>query len=224
MGHLSDLQDEFGKKGLHVIGITGEDRAMNLRYMVHNDPGFRYKVAIGGASGYEMPGVPFAFLIDAQGEIAYRGSPGGLSKKKILLPALKEVREPTDEEVAARSQKMYDFAEAFAADKLYLRAEVAFEKLIEVFPKSEAATTAKERMKAMLDEEGAQDEYAAQKQIAKLVGGVEAPDASGKALKSKQVESAVKKFEKMTEDFKEKAPRAAELAEEWRDIFRIAWS
>jgi hypothetical protein len=223
VGHLSKLQDEYGKKGLTIIAITGEDKDMNLRYMVHNDPGFRYKVAIGGASGYEMPGVPFAFLIDAEGKIVYRGSPGGLSKKKVLLPALKQVREPTEEEVAARSQKMLDFAEAFVADKMYLRAELAFDKLIAKFPKSEAAATAKERKKAMLDEDGAKAEHDAQKKIAKLVGGVEAPDGSSKKMKSKQIESAVKKLKKLAEGFEETAPRSAELAQEWRNIFRIKW-
>jgi len=224
VGHLSKLQDEYGKKGLTVIAITGEDKKMNLRYMVHNDPGFKYKVAIGGASGYEMPGVPFTFLIDPEGKIVYRGSPGGLSTKKVLKPALKQVREPTEEELSARSQKMYDFAEAFAADKFYLRAEMAFEALIKKFPKSEAAATAKERMKEMLEEDGAKDEYAAQKKVAKLVGGVEAPDPDGKKMKNKQIEAAVKKLKKLTEAFSESAPRAAQMAEDWRHIFRIKWS
>lgn len=223
MGHLSKLQSEYGKKGLVVIAITGEDKATNLRYMVHQDPGFAYRVAIGGAPGYEMPGVPYAFLIDAEGKIVYRGSPGGLSKKKVLLPALKDVRDPTPEEVAARSAKMLAFAEAFADDGLYLRAEQAFDALIDRFPDSEGARTAAERKKALLDDDAARAEHDAQQRIARIVGGVEGPDPEGKRLKGKQIEAAARKLEKLAEDLAESAPRSARLAAEWQAIFATPW-
>ncbi len=223
MGHLSKLQDEFGGQGLHVIAVTGEDKAVNLRYMVHDDPGFTFKVAIGAAPGYELPGLPYAFLIDPDGNIVYRGSPSGLSRKRVLLPALARVRAPTAPEIAARSQKMYDFAAAFATDRMYLRAEIAFDELIETYPGSAAAAAARERKGALLEADGAAAEYAAQKAIARIVGGVEAPDPRGKKRKRKQIAAAAKQLDGLADGLTGKAPRSAALAAFWAEIFHTPW-
>lgn len=223
MGHLSKLQDELGPKGLTVLAITGEDRATHLRYRVHEDPGFTFPVAVGSAPDYEIPGLPYAFLIDPEGRIVYRGSPGGLSRKKVLLPALSGVREPTPEEVAARSQQMLARAEALAADRLFLRAEQAFEALLAAHPRSEAAAVAKRRLGEMLGDEGARAELAAQKDLARIVGGAEAPDPAGKRPKPKQIAAAAKRLAELAEDLRETAPRAAALAAEWHEIFATPW-
>ena len=222
MGHLSKLQDEYGKKGLHVIAINGENREMHLRYMVHQDPGFTYKLAIGGGSAYAVKGIPHAYLIDPDGIVVWEGSPSSMSEKKDLAPALKKVRKPTDEEAAARADKMLQHAEALAADKLFLRAEAAFAKIGDLYPRTDAAEKAKERADAMSADDN-EAEYKAQAEIAKLVGGLEAPDPADKKLKGKQIERNAKKLRELAEEFSESAPRSAKLAEEWAVVFETPW-
>ncbi len=222
MGHLSKLQDEFGKKGLNVIAINGESKDVHLRYMVHNDPGFRYKLAIGSGNEYGVSGIPHAYLIDPEGKVVWEGSPSSMSAKKDLLPVLKMVREPTEDETAERAQKSLQWAEAFAADGLVLRAEAAFEKVVDLYPKTAAAETAKERAAAMSEGDNA-TEYKAQEAIAKVVGGIEGPDPTAKKMKGKIVERNVGKLQKLADSFAEDAPRAQKLAEEWAGIFANPW-
>lgn len=220
MGHLSDLQTEYGKKGLNVLALTGEGRDVNLRYMVHNDSGFRYKVGIGGGGAYGVSGVPHAYLIDVNGVVRWEGSPSGLSKKTIE-GYLKEVKPLDEAEIDRRAQKMLDLGESLAADKLFLRAEKQFERVVATYPKAGAAEKAKERAKEMREGDN-KAEYDAQASIAKLVGGAEAPDPDAKKFKGKQIESIAKKLSKMADDMAE-TPRAAKLASEWATIFSTPW-
>ncbi len=223
MGHLSKLQDKYRDKGLTVIGITGEDRRTNLRYMLHNDPGFTYKVAIGSAPGYDTPEFPWSVLIAPDGSVAWKGSPARMSANKDLKPLLAQVRDPTPAELSARTTKMLRFAESFVADELYVRAELALEAIVAKYPKSKAAGIAKARVKSMLVIEGAVLEYLVQQSIVKLVGGVDAPDPAGKRVKAKNAARAVTKLVKLAEKYEESAPRAARLALEWADLHRVAW-
>ena len=215
------MQDKYRAKGLTVIGITGEDRATNLRYMLHNDPAFTYRVALGSAPGYETPEFPWSVLIAPDGSVAWQGSPARMSVKKNLKPLLAQVRKPTAVERDVRAAKMLAFADAFAADQFFVRAESAFQALIATYPASEAATTAKARMKSILVADGARAEYDAQKAIVKLVGGVEAPNPSGKRVKNPEREAA--KLKKLAQRYAESAPRAARLAREWADIYSEVW-
>lgn len=221
MGHLSDLQTEYGKKGLNVIALTGEGRDVNLRYMVHNDSGFRYKVGIGGGGAYGVTGVPHAYLIDAEGIVRWEGSPSSLSGKTIE-GYLKQVKPLDQAEMDRRAQKMLDLGESLAADKLFVRAEQQFERVAQAYPKADAAEKAKARAKEMREGDN-KAEYDAQASIAKLVGGPEAPDPNAKKLKGKQIEAAAKKLAKMAEDLASETPRAAKLASEWATIFSTPW-
>jgi len=221
VGHLSRLQDKYRDKGLTVIGITGEDRATNLRYMLHQDPGFTYKVAIGSAPGYETPQLPWSVLIAPDGSIAWQDSPARMSQKKDLRPLLAQVRKPTAGELRARTDKMLRFAEAFVADRLFVRAELAFRSIISAYPKSAAAEAAKTRMTSMLADPDAKPEIAAQRAIAKFVGGVDAPDPDGKRVKNAQRGAA--KLTRLAATYDESAPRAARLAREWAEIYSVAW-
>ncbi len=221
MGHLSKLQDKYRDKGLTVIGITGEDRATNLRYMLHQDPGFTYRIAIGSAPGYETPQFPWSVLIAPDGSVAWQDSPARMSTKKDLKPLLAQVREPTAAELEARTTKMLRYAESFVADQLYVRAELAFQTLIDTYPTSDAATTAKTRMKSMLGSEDARAEYGAQQAIVKIVGGVDAPDPSAKRVKN--AERVATKLAKLGKTYRETAPRASKLAFEWQELYRVAW-
>jgi len=75
----------------------------------------------------------------------------------------------------------------------------------------------------MLDADGARAELAAQKDIARVVGGVEAPDPSGKRPKPKQIAAAAKRLAELAEDLRATAPRAAALAAEWFEIYATPW-
>ena len=221
MGHLSDLQDDYGKKGLHVLALTGEERRMNLQYMVHTDNNFTFKVGLRGGGAYEVRGIPHAYLIDTEGTVVWEGSPGSLSKK-VIEAELKKVREPTEEEAEARASKMLKHGEALANEGLVLRAEIAFEKLVKTYPKTASAEAAKERAGEMSADDN-KAEYDAQASIAKMVGGPEVPDPYGKKTKGKKLEKNAKKLRKYAESWAETAPRSAKLAEEYAFIFENKW-
>jgi len=221
VGHLSKLQNEYRDKGLTVIGITGESRETNLRYMVHNDPGFTYRVAIGSAPGYETPQFPWSVLIAADGSIAWQGSPARMSAKKHLRPLLADVREPTAMELETRTTKMLEFAERFVDDQLFVRAEIAFQAIIDTYPNSAAAATAKARIESMLAADGVEQEVAAQRAVIKFVGGADAPSPSGKRVKKAARGAA--KLAKLADKYAATAPRAARLARKWSEIYLHPW-
>jgi hypothetical protein len=221
VGHLSKLQDKYRNKGVTVIGLTGEDRRTNLRYMLHQDPGFTYKVAIGGAPGYETPQFPWSVLIAPDGTIAWQGSPARMSEKKHLKPLLADVRKPTPAELEARTKRMLSHADVLIGDALYLRAQHALLTIAADYPESAAADAARARSLAMLEIEGAAAELAAQQTIAKIIGGAETPDPEGKRIKN--AEKSALKLAKLAEKYAETAPRSARLALEWRAIYLSPW-
>jgi hypothetical protein len=221
VGHLSKLQDRYREKGLTVIGITGEDRAMNLRYMIHQDPGFTYKVAIGSAPGYETPRFPWSVLVAPDGSIAWQDSPARMNEKKHLRPLLAKVERPSAARIEARTERMLERAEAFVGECLFLRAEAQFEALIRLFPDSDAAATARERMSAVMNDIANGAEIAAQKKIAKLIGGIERPDPEGK--RAKNPERTAARLKKLADGWRETAPRSARLADEWAALYLDPW-
>ncbi len=222
MGHLSKLQDEYGDKGLHVLAMTSEDQKMTMRYMVHNDNNFTYKVGIGSPGDYGVTGIPHAYLIDPDGKVVWQGSASSLSKKD-LGKILKKRKAPDEYHIEKVSKKMLAFGDSLRDDKQVLRAKVQYGKLVKAYPGTPAAEKAAEEIKAIGDDEDLKAEMAAQLAIAKITGGIEAPNPNAKKLKSKKVVSGAKKLRKLAAKWAESAPRSAQLAKDWASIMEIRW-
>jgi thiol-disulfide isomerase/thioredoxin len=219
VSHLSRLQDEYGKKGLVVVGITGEDRRQVTRYLAHADAGFSYRIGLGGASGYPSPGIPYAALVAADGTVAWLGEPGGIPKKEIE-GLLKKAPKPTAETDEARAAKALATAETLVASKDLLRAEAILANASARWGATPSGKQAAARVKDLAAPEFAA-EMNAQREIAKIVGGtIEKPSEAD----AKRMEKAAKLLEKKAAEWAESAPRAAEIALFWRDVALAPWS
>lgn len=217
VAHLTKLAGDLAKKGLNIVGITGEDRRTVLQYMTHADAGFGYAVALGGASGYPSPGLPYAALVGPDGKLEYLGPPGGLSTKAIE-ELVRKVQKPTQEQSEARAAKMLASAEKLVADGQLLRAEVLFGKVASKYGATESAKKASARTKEIASGDS-KPEYDAQKELAKLLGGVERPAEAD----TRRAQKLAKVLEKKSAEWKETAPRAAALAAEWATICATPW-
>ena len=91
MPHLSELQRQYGPKGVTVIGVTSPDnRGSTLErvetLVAQKGDGMAYTVAWDEDGGYKkdymepagQTGIPCSFLIDGQGKIAFIGHPMNL--------------------------------------------------------------------------------------------------------------------------------------------------
>jgi hypothetical protein len=189
-----------------------------LRYMTHNDANFGYAVAIGQAPAYAVKGIPFVALVGADGSLLWQG-PGGSFSGKHIEEALKAVKKPTPEQQEAKAAKSLAYAEKLIEDKRLVQAEQVLQKAAARFGATESGKKAAERAKEIAASEELKAEFAAQKELAKLLGGVEKPaEADGK-----KAEKLVKVLEKKAAEWQSSAPRAAALAEEWKKICADPW-
>ena len=117
--HLEELESTFGKDGLRVLALSSESREEVEAYV--EQMGIPVTVAAGSraAGAYGIPGYPSAVLIDADGNLAWQGHPGGLSKglvKKLIQGAkrpkidLFAVRYDPEEEIDSDVGKARDLA------------------------------------------------------------------------------------------------------------------
>lgn len=189
------------------------------RYMAHNDAGFGFAVGLGGASGYPSPGIPYAAVIAPDGTVAYLGHPGSISDKDVEA-LLKKVAKLSPEEQEARAAKMLQSAEKLVEAKELARAEAILQKVAARFGATESGRKAVARSKEIQIGDFAA-EYAAQKELAKMIGGtVEKPAEAD----SKKMEKLAKAFEKKAAEWAAKAPKAAELANRWKDVASQSWN
>lgn len=81
MPHANELQEQFGARGLQVIGVTGEPaqptqtwiQDKGARYAYAYDPQRRLHQALG------VRGIPHAVLLDPEGKLVWRGHPAALT-------------------------------------------------------------------------------------------------------------------------------------------------
>jgi thiol-disulfide isomerase/thioredoxin len=220
---LAKLADEYGKKGLEVIALTGEDdRRALTRFLTHVDASPNYRIASGAASGYAMTRLPYAVLIGPDGKVLVDGAGGRSFAGKDVEAALKLVRPPTAVEVEARAAKRLAFAETFALDRLFARAEHEMRETVRLYPGAPSAKTAAERAKSFGEGEAA-TEYAAQRDVAKLIGLNPTLEHPVEKLKASDAETLAKRLAKKADELRTKAPRAARLAEEWASILAEPW-
>jgi hypothetical protein len=187
--------------------------------MAHNDANFGYTVGLGGAAGYPSPGIPYSALIAPDGTVAYLGHPGSLSDKDIEA-LLKKVAKLTPEEQEARAAKMLQSAEKLVEAKELARADAVLQRITAKFGSTESGRKAAARSKEIQAGDFAA-EYAAQKELAKMIGGtVEKPAEAD----SKKMEKLAKALEKKAAEWAAKAPKTAELANKWKDIASESWN
>lgn len=215
---LTRLAEDLAKKGLAVIVLTDDERETVERYMAHRDAGFGFPVAFGAAPGYPRPSVPYAALIGADGNVAYLGPPGSLPRGEIEA-LLRKVPKLTAGEQEARAAAMLATAEKLIAAREVARAESVLSKIGARFGATDSGKRAAARAKEIQTGEFAA-EWTAQRELAKLLGGsVEKPaEADRKAM-----EKLARTLEKKSAEWREKAPKAAELAERWRLVASKPW-
>lgn len=215
--HLVDLTEDYGAKGLTVVGVTDETEDVVLSWLTHEDASVNYKIALGGGADYGVRGLPYAYLVGADGKVAWQGPTGSLSKSRIE-ELLKDVPEATPESRAAAAERCVAYARKLAGDGLVYRAHHVLVDVLEsrVPAAREAAVTL---MKSLSEGDNAA-EFDAQRDLAKLLGGVERPR---ERIKSKKAESLAKKLEQLAEKHAEDAPRAASLAKRWAELLRTPW-
>ena len=221
--HLAKLTEEYGKKGLEVIALTGEDDRRTLtRFLTHADASPNYRIASGAAGGYAMTRLPYAVLIGPDGKVLVDGAGGRSFTGKDVEAALKLVRAPTADDVEARAAKRLAFAEKFAEDRLFARAEFEMRETARLHPGAPSAKKAAERAKSFAEGDAAA-ESAAQRDVAKLIGLNPTLEHPLERLKPQDAESLAKRLAKKADELRAKAPRAAQLAEEWASILAEPW-
>jgi len=107
--HLNELKAKYEKKGLVIIGVTNEPKALVEPFVEKH--GMQYLIA-GNKTDYTAPAIPASWLISPKGEIVWNGHPSSLKNDvieeqlkdarmgpEIELPeALANVRKPVEEE------------------------------------------------------------------------------------------------------------------------------
>lgn len=79
--HLNALFERKKELGLVVVGVTGDAMDEVKTFVEQHRVG--YPIGIGGHGGYEVRGIPHAFLIGIDGKILWRGHPGTLEDAQI---------------------------------------------------------------------------------------------------------------------------------------------
>src|SRR5262245_6660691 len=221
--HLVKLNDDFGRRGLAVIALTGDDDRRSLeRFLTHADASPNYRIAIGGAGGYPVARLPCAVLVGADGNVIVDGTAGRTVSDKDVEAALKAASALTADQVEARAAKRLAFAETFVADRLFARAEYELSQVAKLGAASASARRAQELLKSF-GEGDAAAELAAQKDVAKLAGLNATLEHATDRTKSSEAESLAKRLAKRAEDLRAKTPRAAQLAEQWSAIYAEPW-
>jgi hypothetical protein len=188
-----------------------------VRYMTHNDANFGYTVGVGqGSAAYPHKGIPYKVLIGADGKIIKMGNVAVTNGD--VEDALKKAKKLKPEELEPRAAKALEAAEKLIADKQLARAEALLQKTATKFAATESGKKAKARVAELAAAE-LKAEYDAQKELVKLVG-VEKP---AEKVDPKAADKLVKALEKKSAEWKETAPKAAELATQWVTVLRNPW-
>ena len=221
--HLVKLAEDYGKKGLEVIALTSDDDRRTLqRFLANVDASPNYRLATGCAGGYAMTHTPYAVLVGPDGKVLFDGAAGRSLSDKDVEAALKLVRAPTPDELEARAAKRLAFAETFAGDRLFARADFELRETARLYGATPSGKKAAERVKSFADGDVAA-ELDAQRDVAKLIGLNPSLEHPTDKLKAQECEALAKKLAKKADEVRAKAPRAAALAEEWASILAEPW-
>jgi thiol-disulfide isomerase/thioredoxin len=221
--HLAKLADDFGKKGLEVVALTSDDDRRTLeRFLTHSDPSPSYRIAVGGAGGYAVTRLPCAVLVGPDGKVLVDGTGGRSICDRDVEAALKGVRPPSAEDLEARAAKRLAFAETFADDRLFVRADYELRETMRLCPGTPSAKKAAERLKSFAEGDAAA-ELEAQKEVAKIANLNATFEHADDRPKPSDADAIAKRLAKKAEELRAKTPRAARLAETWAAIYADPW-
>lgn len=113
--HLKEVDSEFANQGLKVIALSDEPLDLVEPYVEQLDLNFTVASGSGSNEPYGVSGIPHSVLIDADGNVAWQGSPYGLSKG-IIKKALKGARHPKTEFLSVHLTAPVDGRVSKAAD------------------------------------------------------------------------------------------------------------
>ncbi len=220
MPHLSKLTEEYGKKGFTVISISKEPRDTVLKFLTQkNVTEVNYTMGCGGGTqNYPAPGIPKGFLIGVDGKVIWEGHPASMPID-LLEQELKKVK-ITPEMKASTAQASLAYAETLISSKEVLRGANVLSAIAKEHKGTDAAKQAEVRSAAITKDPALSKELAAQKQIDKLVGGIELPKEK---LKSKDRVTTADQLAALASKFASDAPASAELARSWATAIRDDW-
>ena len=212
---FSRHQDEMGKKGLQVFGITGETQDVLCKFLATtNTAPVHYKMGSGSSGGLLSPGtVPYCFLIGVDGKVIWQGH--GAAPGKLIDAELKKVVPPTAEQLETRAQKAVDKANEFATAKHYVQATELLAKVAKEYPATTAAKTATTRIAEIAADKEAAPEIVAQTALKKILGGLDYPVEK---LSGKEAAAAIVSIETLLKKQGEAAPATAEIAKYWSGL------
>jgi hypothetical protein len=115
--HLKEVDAEFASQGLKVLALSDEAVDLVEPYVEQLDLNFTVAAGSHSSGAYGVTGIPHSVLIDAQGNVAWQGSPYELSKA-VIKKALKGAKRPKTDflalhyaaEVDARVSKSVELA------------------------------------------------------------------------------------------------------------------
>jgi thiol-disulfide isomerase/thioredoxin len=221
--HLVKMGDDYARRGLVVIALTGDDdRRALLRFLAHTDASPDYRIALGGASGYAVSKLPYGVLVGADGKVVADTSNGQSISDRDVEAALKPVHAMTSEALEPRAAKRLAFAESLAADGLFLRAEFELREVTKCCAGTTAAKKAEARLRTFADGD-AKAELDAQRDVARLAGLAPGFERPAEKVKPADADALSKRLAKKADEIRAKTPRAAALADEWSAIYAEPW-
>lgn len=103
--HINKIQTQYTNKNVVVVGISNEAEKKVRDFTEKMGADMTYRVAIGDDSVYKgymsafkVPGIPHAFVVDAEGKIAWHGHPMMGMDDAIKAAVAKRDAKKTDED------------------------------------------------------------------------------------------------------------------------------
>lgn len=90
--HLSQVQDYYGPRGVQVVGISNEEESVIRPFVDEMGSKMDYAVAVDNNNetsnaymgGFGVNTIPHAFVVDADGSVAWHGHPGSREMVDVL--------------------------------------------------------------------------------------------------------------------------------------------
>lgn len=210
----------MGPRGLNVLAITHEPREQVLKYLAQGNPApMTYTIGAEGGLTMKNPTgkIPYSWLIGPEGTVVWQA--GGAPPDKLIQEELKKIK-ITPEQKAAKAEKALAYAESLLGGKQFVRGMAVLTRITKESKGTEAAKKAEERLAALEKDEAAKPEIAAQKELDRLVTGLEMPREK---LKGKERDGKAAQLEGFIKKHKEAAPAAAEMASLWIRVMQQKW-
>jgi hypothetical protein len=178
-----------------------------------------YAIGLNGGNPLPNPsgGIPYGWIIDVEGKVVWQGN--GAAPEKIIEAELKKVQ-MTPERKAARAERMLAYGQSLIGEKQFVRGMALLQRVPKEYKGTEAAKKAEEALAAVEKDETAKAEIAAQKELDRIVTGLEQPKEK---LKGKERDGIAARLEGFLKKHKEAAPVAAEMASMQIKVMTEKW-